>query len=352
MVYCFDINGLFGALGQNHSPEHWRLFIDGSVTSLKAVLLHNGNLLPSIPIVYATKFKENYENLKLILEKINYAEYMWPICSDLKVVGMLTGLKGGFAKNQCFLCLWEGRQRHLHYIGHKWPSRIKNTLGMESVINAPLVGKHKIILPPLHIKLGLVRNFVRALKPDSEPFRILKVVFPRLTKDRIEAGKICRSLTFIHSPPNEYSSSGVFIGPQIKKMYRSALFEASLTKIEKEAWNSMKDVVENFLGNYRAPNYVELIDKMLTTFREMGVNMSLKIHFLADHLDFFPSNLGKFSDEHGERFHQDIAIIENRFKGKDLIAMMSEYMWYICRSTDQADLYRQPTRKTFKVQLS
>jgi len=28
--------------------------------------------------------------------------------------------------------------------------------------------------------------------------------------------------------------------------------------------------------------------------------MSLKIHFLHSHLDFFPSNLGDFSDEHGE----------------------------------------------------
>lgn len=86
--------GLFGALGQNHSPEHWRLFI--------GVLLHNGNLHPSIPIVHATKFKEAYENLKLILEKINYATQMWQICSDLKVVGMLAGLEGGIAKKTMF----------------------------------------------------------------------------------------------------------------------------------------------------------------------------------------------------------------------------------------------------------
>ena len=32
--------------------------------------------------------------------------------------------------------------------------------------------------------------------------------------------------------------------------------------------------------------------------------MSLKIHFLHSHLDFFPENLGDVSDEHGERFHQ------------------------------------------------
>jgi hypothetical protein len=33
--------------------------------------------------------------------------------------------------------------------------------------------------------------------------------------------------------------------------------------------------------------------------------MSLKIHVLELHLDFFPENLSEVSDEHSERFHQD-----------------------------------------------
>jgi DNA-binding ferritin-like protein len=32
--------------------------------------------------------------------------------------------------------------------------------------------------------------------------------------------------------------------------------------------------------------------------------MSLKVHFLHSHLDFFPENLGEVSDEQGERFQQ------------------------------------------------
>ena len=31
--------------------------------------------------------------------------------------------------------------------------------------------------------------------------------------------------------------------------------------------------------------------------------MSLKIHFLHSHLDFFPESCGEVSVEHGERFH-------------------------------------------------
>ena len=48
LVYCHDIDGLMAALRITYDPNGWRLFIDSSKTSLKAVLLHNGNVLLSI----------------------------------------------------------------------------------------------------------------------------------------------------------------------------------------------------------------------------------------------------------------------------------------------------------------
>ena len=44
----------------------------------------------------------------------------------------------------------------------------------------------------------------------------------------------------------------------------------------------------------------------------MGCNVSLKIHSLESHLDFFVENLGEASDEHGERFDHDIMAMEKR----------------------------------------
>ena len=41
IVLCYDINGLFNGLNQEHKPPDWRLFIDSSQRSLKAVLLLN-----------------------------------------------------------------------------------------------------------------------------------------------------------------------------------------------------------------------------------------------------------------------------------------------------------------------
>ncbi|UYV76679.1 hypothetical protein LAZ67_14001721, partial [Cordylochernes scorpioides] len=49
--------------------------------------------------------------------------------------------------------------------------------------------------------------------------------------------------------------------------------------------------------------------------KALGCNMSLKIHFLHSHLDLFPDNLGAVSDEHGERFHQDISSMEKQYQG-------------------------------------
>jgi len=37
-----------------------------------------------------------------------------------------------------------------------------------------------------------------------------------------------------------------------------------------------------------------------------GCLMSLKLHFLHSHIEFFSENLGAVSEEYGERFHQDI----------------------------------------------
>ena len=52
--------------------------------------------------------------------------------------------------------------------------------------------------------------------------------------------------------------------------------------------------------------------------------MSLKIHFLCFRLDFFPSNMGEISNEHGENFHQEIKEMENRCQGRIAKNMLTD----------------------------
>ena len=69
LVYCNNIRAVMDILDHERKTTEWRLFIDSSKTSLKAVLLHNGNKFPSVPLSYATNMKETYQNLKILLEK-------------------------------------------------------------------------------------------------------------------------------------------------------------------------------------------------------------------------------------------------------------------------------------------
>ena len=68
----------------------------------KAVLLHNGNQHPPIPVGHAVHLKVTYENLKHLLNKLAYSKYNWHICGDLKVVSLLVGLQLGYKKYCCF----------------------------------------------------------------------------------------------------------------------------------------------------------------------------------------------------------------------------------------------------------
>ena len=137
----------------------------------------------------------------------------------------------------------------------------------------------------------------------------------------------------------------IFIGPQIQDIIRDEYFDTLLQGDEKAAWDSFKFVVKLFLGNKRAQNYEELVNNLLQNCQKLGSNMSLKIHFLHSHLDFFPDNFGAVSDEHGERFHQDISSTEKRYQGKLNCAMLTDYCWALARDAPTMEYKRQAKRK-------
>ncbi len=313
LCFCSDIHGLFNALGHNHEVEEWRLFIDASKYSLKAVLLHNWNKLPSVPIAYATGLIESYESMRLILEKVKYNLYKWKVIADFKVIALLSGLQLGNTKYPCYLCHWDSRAKDCHYVVSQWPARNNSKCGVNNIVHRPLVRQQDILAPPLHIKLGLAKNFIKALSKEGRAFRYLCKVFPEITDEKLHAG--------------------ILIGPQIRKLALDNEFDKRLTKVPREAWAAFKSICNGFLGVYRAEDYKERVICMLKCYQKMGCNMSLKLHFLHSHIDAFPINLGAFSDEHGERFHQDIQNIENRYKGKWTVAMMSDYCWTLARDS-------------------
>lgn len=120
-------------------------------------------------------------------------------------------------------------------------------------------------------------------------------------------------------------------------------FTKCLSATEAAAWASFKSVVRNFLGKRKSDDYKQIIADLLRNYCKMGVRMSLKIHFLHSHLDFFPDNLGDTSDEQGERLHQDLQRIEKNYKGFWDEGMLSDYCWSLIRETDPKNYKRHST---------
>lgn len=103
--------------------------------------------------------------------------------------------------------------------------------------------------------------------------------------------------------------------------------------------------MKNFLGNTKVSNFQDLVKhNMLLCLKDLGCNMSVKLHYLHSHLDHFPENLGHFSDEHGERFHHEILTKEERYKGRWDVHMMADYCWSLKRDLPHVS----HSRKSFK----
>jgi len=96
------------------------------------------------------------------------------------------------------------------------------------------------------------------------------------------------------------------------------MFSTYLDNPWKNAWRSFTAVFEDFLGCYEAPNYYDLSKQLLKSYEKLGCNMSVKVHFIHSHVNYFPENVEAMIEEQGESFHHHIKTIEK-------IAGMLEY---------------------------
>ena len=150
-----------------------------------------------------------------------------------------------------------------------------------------------MILPPLHIKLCIMKQFIKALDRDGGCLHYICSIFPRVSDEKKKAG--------------------IFDVPQIKTLLKDKYFIARMTAVKARAWLAFTNVVQGFLGNKKDDNYKEIVDELLLSLQGLGCRMSIKLHYLHSHLDLFPDNLRDVSEKQGERFHQDIKFMEDRY---------------------------------------
>ena len=148
---------------KSYDSKEWRFFTDSSKRSLKCVLLRNGNKFAAVPIGYSTSLKKQYQNVKLVMDKIAYFDHNWIICVDLHMVNFLLRQQSGYTKLPRFLCQWDSKDDKKHWQQKEWPIRESLVVGGKNVILEPLVSRDRIIFPPLHIKQGLLKQFIKPL---------------------------------------------------------------------------------------------------------------------------------------------------------------------------------------------
>ncbi|GBN04252.1 hypothetical protein AVEN_269714-1 [Araneus ventricosus] len=124
-----------------------------------------------------------------------------------------------------------------------------------------------------------------------------------------------------------------------------------MTELQKNAWSAFKNIVKYFLGNTQTQNYTEIVQQLLESYKVLGFNMSMKLHFLHSHLDDFPKTLGAVSDEEDERFHQDLKVLEARYQGSWGVYMMADYCWSIKRECPQINTPEKAISENFYLNM-
>ena len=236
-------------------------------------------------------------------------------------------MQSGYTKYPCFLCKWDSRADREHYSRRIWPERYNLHPGSHNIIQNSLVNPNRILLPPLHIKLGIMKNVIKALDQNGSTMQFLRRKFPKISEVKITAG--------------------ILNGPQIRELIHDNNFDNSMNVLTLRTWIVFKSIIQNFLGNHRSADYENLVDELMDCMERLGSRMSIKMHFLRSHLDYFPSNCGDFSEEQGERFHQDIAIMEDRYQGRWDVNMHSDYCWCLKRDDINAKHKRKAIKQSF-----
>ena len=117
-----------------------------------------------------------------------------------------------------------------------------------NVHSHPLVERNKILFPPLHIKLGVMKNFVKAMDREGSGFAFLQK-FTWISMEKLVAG--------------------IFDGPKIRELIKDPMFNKALSEAELSVWQILKSVVTNFLRNHQNEKCKRGIEELLKSFHRL-----------------------------------------------------------------------------------
>lgn len=198
-------------------------------------------------------------------------------------------------------------------------------------IQKRLIPLDHVLLPNLHMKLGIFTKLMQGIVPNSQAFQYLVNFFDgELTPAKIQQG-ICN-------------------GPQIRKLLNDTEFPSYLTVEQKTAWEAFKNVVHYVLYQTEPiplPTRKMYVKTFCDSVNALKVNgMNFKLHLLDRHLDKMVDIPKDYSDEQGELFHQVIDRSLRQYQPGYLFNMFSDQWWRLMKEDD--DLLEHKRRSNVK----
>lgn len=103
---------------------------------------------------------------------------------DLKAIALPDSTQLGFRKLCYSLCEWNSHARERHFSLKEWSKRGQYEPGQNNVRNEPLVHPKKLFSPPLHMKIGMRKNFFKGVDHNGKVFQFLQKKFPQIRESK------------------------------------------------------------------------------------------------------------------------------------------------------------------------
>ena len=90
------------------------------------------------------------------------------------------------------MCEWDSRNRIINWIKRDSPLRESLKPGCKNISHPALVDRSNVLLPPLHIKLGLLKQFAKALNKEGACFKYIQEKFPLMSAEKVKRDAFVR----------------------------------------------------------------------------------------------------------------------------------------------------------------
>jgi hypothetical protein len=154
--------------------------------------------------------------------------------------------------------------------------------------------KSSVTSHPLHIKLGLMKQYVKALQRDGNCLKYLCCKFPGLSEVKLK---------------------GIFAWPVVRKLFLVEFSETTMSSAERESWTVFKGIIIEFLKNYtrRDQKHKNIVNHVLDKLKELGCNVRLTYHFILSFWLLSRKSIG-YETWHTCSEEQGSIIISKRWK--------------------------------------